>query len=482
MKYLIFIFLSILSINTFATGGSFGGGGASGDWGEQCNAGEQVPTGYTVSGLGSTFSGSTPESARDAYITELKKRYDSYYWPSQLYACTPPQGNYLFCNFKNNGGSIETVRVNFATKPQVCDECPSGQERINGYCQTKKCPVGQSLVNGSCVQKTCPIGQTLNSSGNCMPRDDQCPAGQIMVNGRCTIDPNNDNDPPPESEWPPFCEWASEMCQWHKEWQQWSNDYAANEEKSNLDREELKRIGLDSKEYLSEINTKQDAIKQAIQDNSLTLDKIKDQDKQFYDELRLWLKNFDPNYPDPENPQPPSEQYPAVKFPEFCDWSVQVCNWYLDWKDWRTDYNAHNLTLQEKFAEHLERLKEIKEQDALNYEKADDYYKDSKSFFDDVRDFFDWYKNQEDEPLPEPEQPTEQPEPTYPQPDDNQRVNWQESCPLTQADQTIVIDGVSTTIKGFDMSEACSMASKMRPLILLAGALISVLIIARGHS
>lgn len=476
MKYLILIFLSILSINTFAN--SFGGGGASGSWdGPPCTTTYKTntATSYQVGG-----PATTPRQACDIALDAQNRMIAS---NNASYRYVYSSSNDTSCTFRRNDGFGGNYTYATAATTKCEEVCPVGYEKdINGKCQPKQCPVGQTLVNGKCTTKQCPAGQALDKNGNCMPRDDQCPAGQIMVNGRCTIDPNNDNDPPPESEWPPFCEWASEMCQWHKEWQQWSNDYAANEQKSNLDREELKRIGLDSKEYLSEINTKQDAIKQAIQDNSLTLDKIKDQDKQFYDELRLWLNNFDPNYPDPENPQPPSEQYPAVKFPEFCDWSVQVCNWYLDWKDWRTDYNAHNLTLQEKFAEHLERLKEIKEQDALAYEKSDDHYKESKSFFEDVREFFDWYKNQEDEPLPEPEQPTEQPEPTYPQPDDNQRVNWQESCPLTQADQTIVIDGVSTTIKGFDMSEACSMASKMRPLILLAGALISVLIIARGHS
>lgn len=475
MKYLIFIFLSILSINTFAAGGSFGGGGASGSWGEP----EQCPAQFLYQHGYLTTSDQSAACALALKETPFSGMYSAINWPKG----TNQTG---LCRFTNkstgspttlNGITVNLV-LNSNYDPSCEEKCPVGYEKdSSGKCQPKKCPVGETLVNGQCQKKQCPAGQALDANGNCMPRDDQCPAGQIMVNGRCSPDPNKDDDPPPEgSEWPPFCEWASEMCQWHKEWQQWSNDYAANEEKANLDREELKRLGLDSKEQLTEINSKQEAIKEAIQNNSLTLDKIKDQDKIFYDELRLWLNNFDPEQGSP------SEQYPPVEFPKFCDWSVQVCNWYLDWKDWRTDYNAHNLTLQEKFAEHLERLKEIKEQDALAYEKSEDHYKESKSFFDDVREFFDWYKNQEDEPLPEPEQPTEQPEPTYPQPDDNQRVNWQESCPLTQADQTIVIDGVSTTIKGFDMSEACSMASKMRPLILLAGALISVLIIARGHS
>lgn len=462
MKYLIFIFLSILSINTFA---AFGGGGASGSWDEPTKCEPEFIWALNFSDNRTQYS-----NVSQACSAAAKLLGDT------VISANSETG---VCTLKWSGGTRyhNLNKVRSSNYDSTCQEkCPVGYEKdSNGKCQPKKCPVGETLVNGQCQKKQCPAGQALDLNGNCMPRDDQCPAGQIMVNGRCTVDPNA-GDPPPPTEWPPFCEWASVMCQWHKEWQQWSNDYAANEQKANLDREELKRLGLDSKEQLTEINSKQEAIKQAIQDNSLTLDKIKDQDKIFYDELRLWLNNFDPEQGSP------SEQYPPVEFPKFCDWSVQVCNWYLDWKDWRTDYNAHNLTLQEKFAEHLERLKEIKEQDALAYEKSDDHYKESKSFFKDVRDFFDWYKNQEDEPLPEPEQPTEQPQPTYPEPDQNQRVNWQESCPLTQADQTIVIDGVSTTIKGFDMSEACSMASKMRPLILLAGALISVLIIARGHS
>ena len=472
MKYLIFIFLSILSINTFAAGGSFGGGGAGGSWSEppkQCEP--NIIYGH-YNNYDPPYS-SRQEACNQTAANKWLPHFSSFPVSWENNTCVIGRGS-LNYDFSASSKSNEKY------DPECENKCPSGYEKdANGKCQPKKCPVGETLVNGQCQKKQCPAGQALDSLGQCMPRDDSCPAGQIMVNGRCTVDPkkpDDENDPPPPTEWPPFCEWASEMCQWHKEWQQWSNDYAANEEKANLDREELKRLSLDSKEQLTEINSKQEAIKQAIQDQSLTLEQVKQQDKQFYDELRLWLDNFDPEQ------GTPSEQYPPVEFPEFCDWSVQVCNWYLDWKDWRTDYNAHNLTLQEKFAEHLERLKEIKEQDALAYEKSDDHYKESKSFFEDVREFFDWYKNQEDEPLPEPEQPPEQPEPTYPQPDDNQRVNWQESCPLTQADQTIVIDGVSTTIKGFDMSEACSMASKMRPLILLAGALISVLIIARGHS
>lgn len=474
MKYLILIFLSILSINTFAS--SFGGGGASGDWGPSCDS-EKPTVEWLNKGQSFPDKLSASKLTIQQLIADVPTR--SYSYQSDNCPSSPISSGTCTVTYLANHNSphVYNVSISYSLKQTICDTCPVGYERSSsGQCVPKKCPIGQTLINGQCKAKQCPAGQALDNNGNCMPRDDQCPAGQIMVNGRCTQDPNGGDEPPPPAEWPPFCEWASEMCQWHKEWQQWSNDYAANEEKANLDREELKRLSLDSKEQLTEINSKQEAIKEAIQNNSLTLDKIKDQDKIFYDELRLWLNNFDPEQ------GTPSVQYPPVEFPKFCDWSVQVCNWYLDWKDWRTDYNANNIQMKEKFDEHLARLQEIKEQDALAYEKSDDHYKESKSFFEDVREFFDWYKNQEDEPLPEPEQPTEQPEPTYPQPDDNQRVNWQESCPLTQADQTIVIDGVSTTIKGFDMSEACSMASKMRPLILLAGALISVLIIARGHS
>lgn len=462
MKYVLLIFLSILSLNTFAAGGSFGGGGAGGSWDEP----NKCEPEFTYCETGTSANAKCSPIKEQACKNIVRSPYSF----SRVDAGV---GCYAFRDGIEVFYTVLTKIENPSYNPSCKEECPAGYEKdANGKCQPKKCPVGQSLVNGQCKTKQCPVGQALDANGICMPRDDQCPAGQTMVNGRCTTSPddpdNPDSDGDGQPDLPPFCEWASVMCQWHTEWQQWSNDYNANEEKANLDREELKRLGLDSKEQLVEINSHQQAIKDAIQNQTLTLQQVKQQDQQFYDELRLWLNNFDNSNGNP------SEQYPPIQFPVFCDWSVEMCNWYLNWKDWRTDYNANSEYLKQKFDQHLLRLQEMKDQDK-------EHYDESKNFYDDVRDFFGWYKDQEQEPLPEPETPIQPTEPTPPEVDQEQRVNWQESCPV-QETRTITLEGQTTTLEGFDMSEACSMASKMRPLILLAGALISVLIIARGHS
>jgi hypothetical protein len=376
INFVAVLILVFLSSQSFAAGGSFGGGGASGSWDE--------PIGQCTGSVNwDTYSGS-----KSSVCQQINKNISNSYngAPVHFVSLTPiPNTTNYSCKNFYDGYNFDNV-VSCSQ-----EQCEAGYEKdANGKCQPKKCPVGETLVNGQCKKKQCPAGQALDANGNCMPRDDQCPAGQTMVNGRCTDKPDDPDDPDPNSEWPPFCEWASEMCQWHQEWQQWSNDYAANEQKANLDREELKRLSLDSKEQLTEINSKQEAIKQAIQDNSLTLEQVKQQDKQFYDELRLWLNNFD------SEQGTPSEQYPPVEFPQFCDWSVQVCNWYLDWKDWRTDYNANNDALQQKLDLHLQRLQEIKDQDEEHYEEtksffnlAGDFFDETLTFFEEIRAFLD---------------------------------------------------------------------------------------------
>src|SRR5690606_7587832 len=410
----ILIFLSILSINTYALGGSFGGGGAGGSWDNpnKCTA--------TVSDV--TTEGSDVATACASMARELQSRNGGSVSVESRDINPDGSGGSCPMYWSITKSSLWTASVTC----QV-EQCKDGYEKdSDGKCQPKKCPVGETLVNGQCQKKQCPAGQALDLNGNCMPRDDQCPAGQIMVNGRCTQDPNAGGEPPPPAEWPPFCEWASVMCQWHKEWQQWSNDYAANEQKANLDREELKRLSLDSKEQLTEINSKQEAIKQAIQDNSLTLDQIKQQDEQFYDELRLWLDNFDPEQ------GTPSEQYPPVEFPEFCDWSVQVCNWYLDWKDWRTDYNANNDVLKQKLDQHLERLQEIKEQDAEHYAETKSFFNRAREFFDETLGFFDEIRAFLDQQGTDPGSDNSgeiTPEEKNIQVDETQRITFVNGCP-----------------------------------------------------
>lgn len=465
INYFAVLILAFLSSSVFAAGGSFGGAGAGGSWDEACQGDYQSTdypgvSGKTLSALCANTKAHISAGSDRNWI--LKSSNESGTSATCIFHIGDPNNTWTFRGTKG-----------------PCDEiCPAGYEKdANGKCQPKKCPVGETLVNGQCQKKQCPAGQALDTNGNCMPRDDQCPAGQIMVNGRCT---NGGDEPPPPAEWPPFCEWASVMCQWHKEWQQWSNDYAANEQKANLDREELKRLSLDSKEQLIEINSKQEAIKQAIQDNSLTLDQIKQQDKQFYDELRLWLDNFDPEQ------GTPSEQYPPVEFPEFCNWSVQVCNWYLDWKDWRTDYNANNDALQQKLDLHLQRLQEIKDQDEEHYEEtksffnlAGDFFDETLTFFDEIRNFLDQQEsNQANDNSGEIT-----PEEKNIQVDETQRITFVNGCPA--GEQFTVSFMGSTQNLEFSYQPICQFMSMIRPFVIAIAYLIGAYIVmglSRGSS
>lgn len=453
---LILLFFSSLSSAYTGGGGDFSGGGASGSW-------DEPPKECSIYGRGGFSSVSEACNAVESILNNG--------WKSISIT-----GNTCKLMFQRQTGDPV-----YAESTVYCEEqqCKDGYEKdANGKCQPKKCPVGQTLVNGQCKQKQCPAGQALDTNGQCFAPDDQCPSGQIMVNGRCTTSPPDQPDPDPNSEWPPFCEWASVMCQWHKEWQQWSNDYAANEEKANLDREELKRIGLDSKENLDDINQK-------MTEQKIKLDEIKNQDQQFYDELRLWLNNFDSNNGNP------SEQNPSIEFPPFCDWSVQVCNWYLDWKDWRADYNAHNEAVIQKFNAHLEKLNEIKQQDKDYYEQD---LQQNNDFYDDARDFFDWYKGQSTE---NPTDPTDPNDPNNPENqdgnvpvnqeqipfDESQRITFVNGCPPDQQ-FTINFMGQSQNA-AFSYQPLCQFMSMIRPFVIAIAYLIGAYILmglSRGSS
>ncbi|WP_336024310.1 virulence factor TspB C-terminal domain-related protein [Acinetobacter lwoffii] len=476
INYVAVLILVFLSSQSFAAGGSFGGGGAGGSWAEDQCLGVEY---YTSPYYGGQFK--TVAQACNFSMQQHKAASNTEFVLTEITGTT--------CQFKYTGKdsylgnfSLATQKVKNNNYDESCTTCPSGYEKdANGKCQPKKCPVGETLVNGQCQKKQCPAGQALDLNGNCMPRDDQCPAGQIMVNGRCTQDPNaGDPPPPPPTEWPAFCEWASVMCQWHKEWQQWSNDYAANEEKANLDREELKRLSLDSKEQLTEINSKQEAIKEAIQNNSLTLEQVKQQDKQFYDELRLWLDNFDPEQ------GTPSEQYPPVEFPEFCDWSVQVCNWYLDWKDWRTDYNANNDVLKQKLDQHLERLQEIKEQDAEHYAETKSFFNRAREFFDETLGFFDEIRaflDQQGSDQGNDNSGEITPEEKNIQVDETQRITFVNGCPA--GEQFTVSFMGSTQNLEFSYQPLCQFMSMIRPFVIAIAYLIAAYIVmglSRGSS
>ncbi|NAR52641.1 hypothetical protein GPS59_01180 [Acinetobacter haemolyticus] len=484
INYAAVLILAFLSSHSFAytgDGGQLGGGGAGGSWGDPSD--QQC----LVSHGNKTGRGANQRLACSDLIQQLNNPPAHIYTLIDVVQTGDLTGSCIY-----DWNNINTSNRNITCK--LPNQCPVGYENINGKCQPKKCPVGQVLVNGQCKPKTCPAGQALDLNGNCMPSDDQCPASQTMVNGRCTDKPDHPNDDS-NSEWPPFCEWASVMCQWHKEWQQWSNDYAANEQKANLDREELKRLSLDSKEILSELNQKSETANQKLEELKISLNEIKQQDYQFYDEVRHWLNNFNPD------DGTPSEQNPSILFPPFCDWSVQLCNWYLDWQDWRDEYNAHNEQVIQKFDEHLLKLDEQKERDeqfyqdwefaasnAVGNQRLD--LEQNKKFFDDVREFFGWYKDQsnnETDPT-DPNNPENQDgnvdvgSEVIPF-DESQKITFVNGCPAGEQ-FNVSFMGQSHNIE-FSYQPLCQFMSMIRPFVIAIAYLIGAYILmglSRGSS
>ena len=457
INFVAVLILVLLSSQIFAAGGSFGGGGASGSWGdpEQCKPQYVLKWGRTPE---VPLTHDSISSACRAVASAFGQSYTSY---------DSVTSSSAMCRTKNPNGSSDqwllsgkqVLNTNY--DPSCEEKCPAGYEKdANGKCQPKKCPVGETLVNGQCQKKQCPAGQALDLNGNCMFPDDQCPAGQTLVNGRCAIsdnpdDPEQNPDDPeqnPESEWPAFCEWANEMCSWHKEWIQWSNDYNSNEQKANLDREELK----------------------------ISIGQIKQQDQQFYDELRLWLNNFNPSDGDP------SEQNPSIDFPEFCDWSVQVCNWYLDWQDWRTDYTANNEQIKQRLDQHLERLQEIKEQDAEHYEETKSFFNRAREFFDETLSFFDEIRDFLDQQGTDQENDNSgeiTPEEKNIEVDETKRINFVSACPVGEQ-VTITFMGKSENLE-FSYQPLCQFMTMIRPFVISIAYLIGAYIVmglSRGSS
>ncbi|MFU8926147.1 virulence factor TspB C-terminal domain-related protein [Acinetobacter puyangensis] len=449
MKYLILFILCLFSIQTYAS--SFGGGGASGDWGEpQCTGGKYQ----------STFSG--------GIYSDASSSCDAIYSGFTFSHATFNSSSQVLCYFRRNSDGVSDIyQINIVIQP-CSEQCQDGYEKdVNGKCQPKKCPTGQTLVNGQCKTKTCPAGQALDASGNCMPADDACPAGQEMVNGRCRAkDDDSDDDggddgdeDPPPFELPAFCEWAKTMCQWYDDWKGWSNDYAGNEQKASLDRDELKDKADQLKESAVLSNQKLDDLNDKLDQTKYSLDQIRQQDSSFYDEIRNFLNNYDGS-------TTPEQEYPIVDWPAFCTWSVSVCNWYLDWKDWRNDYTAN----AQKTSDDLDKIKE-NQKDQIDQDKA---------FYDDVRDFFDWYKDQEEDQ----EEPgsTEQPE--------SSAVDVQENNVTHEFDQNLVSASTSCPPPlvipipisnaqsiSFSYDGICSGMAFARPFVIGTGILISFLIV-----
>lgn len=465
INYVAVLILVFLSSQSFAVGGSFGGAGAGGSWGESLPDTVQ-PTiscdSYRASGGKASNQPTANQACQSAHGQTDWWGGTFGEYSSNRQGCFG--NNYHILSGLQCIGEKLSCPANYTLEGSLCilndNACPAGYEKdANGKCQPKKCPVGETLVNGQCQKKQCPAGQALDLNGNCMFPDDQCPAGQSLVNGRCAtsdnpVDPEQNPDDPEQNpeEWPTFCEWANEMCSWHKEWQQWSNDYNSNEQTANLDRKELK-IGIDQ---------------------------IKQQDQQFYDELRLWLRNFNPNDGDP------SEQNPSIDFPEFCDWSVQVCNWYLDWQDWRTDYTSNNEQIKQRLDQHLERLQQIKEQDAEHYEESKSFFNRALEFFDETLSFFDEIRDFLDQQGSDQENDNSgeiTPEEINIEVDETKRINFVSSCPA--GEQVSVTFMGKTENLEFSYQPLCQFMTMIRPFVIAIAYLIGAYIVmglSRGSS
>ncbi|ENX34257.1 hypothetical protein F889_02921 [Acinetobacter colistiniresistens] len=176
-----------------------------------------------------------------------------------------------------------------------------------------------------------------------------------------------------------------------------------------------------------------------------------------------------------------------------------LCQWHEDFKEFVsafTDYFVQLLDMQEQHhAEDKEFQNKVLDRLAASSpvgETGGDTNSNTKmlmekqiaqdkQFYDDSRDFYSWAKEQkEEEQNPDPDKNKPIVEDKDYQVDQNQRVNWSATCPISGAHANISLMGETSTALAFDYSDLCSMAQKMRPLILLAGAFISMLIIAGG--
>ncbi|ENX34256.1 hypothetical protein F889_02920 [Acinetobacter colistiniresistens] len=176
-----------------------------------------------------------------------------------------------------------------------------------------------------------------------------------------------------------------------------------------------------------------------------------------------------------------------------------LCQWHQEFKEFVsafTDYFVQLLDMKEQqHAENQEFQKKVLERLAASSpvgETGGDTNSNTKmlmekqiaqdkQFYDDSRDFYSWAKEQkEEEQNPDPDKNKPIVEDKDYQVDQQERVNWSATCPISSSQANISLMGETATTLGFDYSELCLMAQKMRPLILLAGAFISMLIIAGG--
>ncbi len=295
---------------------------------ETCLAGDTVT--YTFSSNQLPENLSLPSTEFDSSLSACNKAvsvYDSlldgngqkYFSQVQFFGVQGSDPN-LYCDIAYRKWGMTTefqhdfVILNKNTTQKDC-ACPVGQTRnFSGQC-VARCPSGSTWNGTKCVLTSCPVGQHVQGS-TCVDDEelpDQCPDGyyrgddnfchkyeecaadEELVNGQCKKKDDEDDDDDLD-----ICDSNSKfyfLCQWYNDWLDWWNDYLNNEEQAYSDRQDIKN----------------------------TLDQVREQDSQFYQDIRAWLEG--------DNEGSPSGQFPIVQFPKFCDWSTVVCEWYLDYKE-----------------------------------------------------------------------------------------------------------------------------------------------------
>jgi hypothetical protein len=212
-----------------------------------------------------------------------------------------------------------------SSKPYCGSFCQNGYSRITkpyvrpdgttysaaGLCTPiPKCSINERLEYVETVVKT-----TVYRDYKCEPII--CEPDEELVNGQC-IKKQLD-----------ACDSESKfytLCQWYEDWKIWRDDYNWYESEKHEDNNSIK----------------------------YTLDDIQQQDKTFYDEIRLKLENGELSL----------GEYPIVQFPAFCEWSTVVCEWYLDYKDFTQEIRD----FMDEYSENIDDKKNPLEIDKRPYE------------------------------------------------------------------------------------------------------------------
>jgi len=130
------------------------------------------------------------------------------------------------------------------------------------------------------------------------------------------------------------------------------------------------------------------------------------------------------------------------KFPPFCEIAPVMCVWY------------------EKYSE--------------DSKKTDVHRGEQKSFWEKVQDWFKW--TQDEPELSTNDTKVDIESPVVPEINNNY-LQWNAYCPFSAKSDEISLNGETSALSS-DLTSWCTMASEIRPFVLLAGALASLMIVS----